>query len=182
MSIRSVAVRCPRRAQAGAIPRRIVLATAVFALMTLASLPGAFPARAQTTVQVEVAATRHIYVTQFKSVTVRFGKPFASTVVGAPDIADVLPMSDRVIYIQGKKIGTTNISAFDKDKQLIAIIDVTVAIDTASIAGRSIPAPATSGIRVSSSNGQVVLSGMANDATVADGRWRSPRRRRPSCR
>ena len=126
------------------------------------------PACAQTSITVDVAATRHVYVTQFKSVTVRLGKPFAQTVVGAPDIADVLAMSDRVIYIQGKKIGTTNVSAFDKDKHLIAIIDVYVTIDAASIARQIRSSTGTRSIRVSSSNGQVVLSGVARDATVAD--------------
>lgn len=140
-----------------------VLAAIVFALF--ADLT---PARAQTSIEVEVAAIRHVYVTQRKSVTVRLGKPFASTVVGAPDIADVLPMSDRVIYIQGKKIGTTNVSAFDKDKRLIAIIDITVTIDAASIARQIRSSTGSRGIRVSSSNGQVVLSGVARDATAAD--------------
>jgi len=27
---------------------------------------------------------------------------------------DALPMSDRVLYIQGKKVGTTNVSVFDQ--------------------------------------------------------------------
>ena len=168
MSVKSVDVRRPRRAQAGAIPRRIVLPAAAFAGIALASLAGIVPARAQTSIKVEVAATRHIYVTQYKSVTVRFGKAFASTVIGAPDIADVLPMSDRVIYIQGKKLGTTNVSAFDKDKHLLAILDVTVSIDAASIARQIRSSTGSRGIRVSSSNGQVVLSGVARDATVAN--------------
>jgi pilus assembly protein CpaC len=77
-------------------------------------------------------------------------------------------MSDRVIYIQGKKIGTTNISAFDKDKKLIAIVDVTVTIDAAGIARQIRSGTGAQGIRVSSSNGQVVLSGVARDATAAD--------------
>ncbi|MGA7974722.1 MAG: type II and III secretion system protein family protein, partial [Pseudolabrys sp.] len=168
MSVKSVDVRRPRCAQAGAIPRRIVLPAAAFAAIALASLAGILPARAQTSIKVEVAATRHIYVTQYKSVTVRFGKAFASTVIGAPDIADVLPMSDRVIYIQGKKLGTTNVSVFGKDKHLLAILDVTVSIDAASIARQIRSSTGSRGIRVSSSNGQVVLSGVARDATVAN--------------
>lgn len=53
---------------------------------------------------------------------------------GSPEIADVLPMSDRVLYVQGKKVGTTNVSVFGKDKRLIAILDVEVAIDARAIA------------------------------------------------
>jgi pilus assembly protein CpaC len=127
-------------------------------------------AGAQTAVGIELqdAVTRHIPVTQFKSRTVRLDRPFASTVVGSPDIADVLAMSDQVIYIQGKKIGTTNISAFDRDKRLIAVLDVEVTIDTENLAAHIRSSVGSNGIRVSSSNGQVVLSGQARDAVVAD--------------
>src|ERR1700733_13721887 len=48
-----------------------------------------------------------------KSRTIRILRPFTTATIGAPDIADVLPMSDRSLYIQGKKIGTTNLSLFD---------------------------------------------------------------------
>jgi pilus assembly protein CpaC len=124
--------------------------------------------RATPSIQVEEAATRHVTVTQFKSRTVRLDRPFTSTVIGAPEIADVLPISDRVIYIQGKKLGTTNISAFDKDKRLIAVLDVEVAIDTQSIAAQIRSGTGAGGIRVGSANGQVVLSGEARDAVVAE--------------
>lgn len=168
MSVGSVSVRCLRWAQSRRMPRCLPSWLLVLAAMTLMSLVGSMPAGAQTSVKVEVAATRHVYVTLHKSVTLRLGEAFASTVVGAPEVADVLPMSDRVIYVQGKKIGTTNVSAFDKDKKLIAIVDVTVAIDSASIAQQIRSSTGARGIRVSSSNGQVVLSGVARDATVAD--------------
>jgi pilus assembly protein CpaC len=107
-------------------------------------------------------------VTQFKSRTVKLGKAYASTVVGAPDIADVLPISDRVIYIQGKKIGTTNISAFDAEKRLIAVIDVEVALDTQALAAQIRSGTGTGGIRVQTSNGQIILAGEARDSAVAD--------------
>jgi pilus assembly protein CpaC len=107
-------------------------------------------------------------VAQNKSRTVRFERPFAQTVIGSPDIADVLAMSDRVIYIQAKKIGTTNISAFDADKHLIAVLDVEVTVDTQNLAAQIRGGTGATGIRVSSSNGQVVLSGEARDAATAD--------------
>ena len=100
--------------------------------------------------------------------TVRIDKPFDSTVIGAPEIADVLAVSDRVIYVQAKKVGTTNVAAFDKSKHLIAVLDVEVTPDTASIADQIRSSTQATGIKVSSSNGQVVLSGVARDATVAD--------------
>jgi pilus assembly protein CpaC len=44
-----------------------------------------------------------------------------------------LPMSDRVLYIQGKKIGTTNVSVFDQSMKLIGVLDVEVAIDAGNL-------------------------------------------------
>ena len=77
-------------------------------------------------------------------------------------------MSDRMLYIQGKKTGTTNVSVFDKDKNLLTVIDVTVTIDTAHIA-RSIQSSIDSpGIRVSGVNDQVLLTGMAKNAPDAE--------------
>ena len=76
---------------------------------------------------------RHIVVILNKSRTLRFDNPFASAVVGAPDIMDALPMSDRVLYIQGKKVGTTNVSVFDQSMKLIGVLDVEVSIDTRNL-------------------------------------------------
>ena len=88
----------------------------------------------------EPATTRHISLTRFKSRTLKLEKSFAQAVVGAPDIADVLPMSERVIYIQGKKIGTTNVSVFDQCKNLISVIDLEVTIDIENIKKRFVRA------------------------------------------
>src|SRR6516225_838189 len=67
---------------------------------------------------------RHIVVTLHKSRTLMLPLPFASAVVGSPELVDALPMSDRRLYIQGKKIGTTNVSVFNQSMQLAAVIDV----------------------------------------------------------
>lgn len=111
---------------------------------------------------------RRVTVTQNKSKTLELPQPFAAVVVGDPKIADALVMSGNIVYLQGKKPGTTNISVFDRNKQLITVIDVNVTIDTQYIA-RNIHASLESpGIRVSGINKQVVLSGMARDASDAE--------------
>ena len=45
------------------------------------------------------AVTRHVSVPQYKSRTFKIDRPFASTAIGAPEIADVLPVSDHIFYI-----------------------------------------------------------------------------------
>jgi len=113
----------------------------------------------------ESGRVRHIVMTLNKSRTLRFDNPFASAVVGAPDIVDALPMSDRVLYIQGKKVGTTNISVFDQSMNLIGVLDVEVAIDTGNLQ-RKIRSLTGSGIRVRSSNAQIVLGGVTGNAAT----------------
>ena len=125
-------------------------------------------AQAQSWVSEGGGGVRHIVVTINKSRTLRFDKPFASAVVGAPDIVDALPMSDRVLYIQGKKVGTTNLSVFDQNMKLIGVLDVEVAIDTGNLQEKIRSITGSRGIRVRSSNGQIVLSGVAGNAVAAE--------------
>ena len=130
--------------------------------LTLAWCAGA--ARAQV---VEDAPVRHITVTLNKSKTLTFRQPFTTAVIGSPDIADLLPMTDHTLYVQGKKVGMTNISVFDTDKRLVAVVDLEVAPDTASLHGKIAASTGSQNINVSSVNGQVVLSGEATDAVSA---------------
>src|SRR5215475_1952883 len=109
---------------------------------------------------------RRIVVTLFKSRTFRLDQAFATAVIGAPEIADVMPMSDHSLYIQGKKVGTTNLTVFDQNQKLVTIFDVEVAVDTGNLQEKIQASTGSRGIRVSSSNGQVILSGQAVDAVA----------------
>src|SRR3954464_14401635 len=76
-----------------------------------------------------------------KSETVRIEVPIADVLVGASEITDVIPVSDRTLYMLGKKLGTTNVSLFDSAKKLVGVIDVVVTEDPviareASVAAR----------------------------------------------
>jgi pilus assembly protein CpaC len=122
------------------------------------------PASAQV---VEGAPVRHITITLNKSKTLRFSEPFSSAVIGAPDIADILPMTEETLYVLGKKTGTTSISVFAADKHLIAVVDLEVSLDTAALHGKIATSTGSGNIKVSSANGQVVLSGEASDAVAA---------------
>jgi len=118
--------------------------------------------------QSEGDVVRHVVVTLNKSRSFRLDKSFSTAVVGSPDIADVLPMTDRSLYVQGKKIGTTNVSVYDQSMMLVGVLDVEVALDERNLQEKIEMTTGTRGIRVSSSNGQVVLSGQATDAVAAD--------------
>ena len=111
---------------------------------------------------------RRVIVTVNKSRTLPVEKAFTKVIVGAAQFVDVLPMSDRVLFLQGKKLGATNVSIFDADGKLIEILDIEVAIDTADIQQKIKASTGINAIRVSTSGTQVILTGMAPDTVVAD--------------
>jgi pilus assembly protein CpaC len=110
----------------------------------------------------------HIEVVEHKSKNLRLPEPVEDVAVGARDIADAVPVSDRELYILGKQVGTTNILLYGKDKRLVGIVDVEVKLDAAS-AGRQIRAASGgSNIRVDSVDGKFVLKGNSGDSQVAE--------------
>src|SRR5262249_25106965 len=116
----------------------------------------------------EIEYARPLFLTLGKSRPLRIERPFAKAVVAAPDIADVMPISNQVLYIQAKKVGTTNVSLFDDKAQVVAIIDLAVNLDIVSLQQQIRASTGSAGIRVSASGGQVILSGRAADALAAD--------------
>jgi pilus assembly protein CpaC len=106
-------------------------------------------------------------VTVNKSRTFHIHRRFKHAVVGAPDILDAMPVSDRTLYLLGKKIGTTNVSVFADNGDLIGVLDVVVEADVGDLRRKIDVRGEGGGIRVASENGQVVLSGTARDAVAA---------------
>jgi pilus assembly protein CpaC len=150
--------------------RRLLAAVCMAAaIVTVTTLFPTYQALAQISSSVEDMSvdSRHVNIIVNKSRTIKFETPFSAAVVGNPGIADVLPMSDRVVYIQGKKTGTTNVSVFDKKKQLTAVLDITVTLDTTQIKRSIVESIGNRSIRVTVSENQIVLSGMARDAEQA---------------
>src|ERR1700730_11754039 len=158
--------RIARRRMWGLGLRHLLFVPVIIASALLGLGPGPLH-HAQAQIE-DSGPVRHIVVTVNKSRTLRLEKPFASAVVGSPDIVDALPMSDRTLYIQGKKVGTTNVSVFDQGMQLIGVIDVEVTLDTGNLQEKIRSSTGSRGIRVGSSNGQIVLSGVASNAVAAD--------------
>ena len=106
-------------------------------------------------------------VTLNKSRTLCFSDPFSTAVIGAPEIADVLPMTDSMLYVQGKKVGATNISVFDQQRRLVSVIDLDVTPDTTSLQSKIAASTGGRDINVTSANGEIVLSGEASDGLAA---------------
>ena len=114
----------------------------------------------QTSQRIEVPVVLH------KSETVRVDFAFGDALVGDPEIADVVPLTNQSIYILGKKVGVTRLSLLDAKKQILGVVDIEVTYDL-DILRRSLKGNANfSKIHVSSVNGKVLLTGVAPDAVV----------------
>lgn len=103
-----------------------------------------------------------------KSENVRTELSFVDVVVGDPEVADVMPLTDRTISVLGRKVGLTRISVYGEGKQLVGVFDVEVSHDTGKIAEAIRSQFPASRIKVSTINGRVMLSGLVPDGVTLD--------------
>jgi pilus assembly protein CpaC len=166
--------------------QRSLLAGAAAGFLALAAgvIPGATPAQAadgvrpgagrvvrdsaERVVRVGGGKVDAISVARGKSETLRVDVPFADLVVGDPEIADVVPLTDRSFYILGRAVGGTNVSVYDAKKQLIGIMDIEVGFDAARLQAEIAQRLPASQISVSTVNGKLMLSGTVRDAPSVD--------------
>ncbi len=152
---------------------RLAKILSAFALVSTVCVPHAVIAGSHSSsnarvVTISGANARLVTVEKGKPQTIRTTRPYIEVVVGDPEIATIQPLTDRSFYVIGKKAGTTGISLFDDNAQPVAAIDLEVSVDTTRLK-RSIQANVPdSNINVSTSNGQIVLSGSAKDKVSAD--------------
>ncbi len=134
-------------------------------LLAPGSLHGA---QAQRLLQVS-GAKRSISVTVAvgKTEDVRIDGAFTDITIGDSDVADISPLTDRTISILGKKIGTTRVTLYGEGKMQIGIFDIEVTYDVTRLA-TEIAHFSDGGIKVSSINGRIMLSGTARDAATLD--------------
>jgi pilus assembly protein CpaC len=134
--------------------------------MTVALAPAASQARQQIALA-SAARAAMVTVTVGKSQDVHTDQSFADIMVGAPDIADVNPLTDHSLSILGKKIGTTRVTVYGQDKKPVGIFDVEVSYDISWLASE-IARFTGGGVKVSSINRRIVLSGTVADAVTLD--------------
>lgn len=141
-------------------------------LLVLATLvPSARPAHAQVSTLPRTggnAVLSRMKLTVNKSQTIRVKAAFADVLVGSSEIADVVPISDRTIYLLGKKVGTTNVSLIDADKKLVGLIDVEVKPDVQAITAQVRQSTGERGLTVDNQGDRLLLGGVAEDAPTVD--------------
>src|ERR1044071_2965740 len=95
------------------------------------ALLAAQPALAQVSVATGVGAGE-LDVPVNKSQVLRSDQPYTKALIGNPDIADIVPITDTSVYVLGKKTGTTSLTLYNHD-HLIAVVDVVVGPDVVTL-------------------------------------------------
>ncbi len=150
-------------------PKRLARALAILAVA--ASIAGAAQAATLAKSRATTIAARgrgSVTVSMGNTETLRTGASYVDLVVGDPDIADAMPLTDRSFYVHGKKLGTTTISAYDAAKTLVGEVEVEVSYNTSRLRGeikRNLPG---SNVDVSSVNGHIMMSGSVADGVALD--------------
>lgn len=146
------------------------LRKAVLAATALAAFCAAQPALAQASA-ISVAEGVHageVAVPVNKSQVIRSDRPYAKALIGNPEIADVLPLTDQSLYVLGKKMGTTSLTLYDRSNMLIAVVDVVVGPDVISLRRQLSELMPVDGLGARISNDSIVLEGVVPDAVAAD--------------
>jgi len=142
--------------------RRAALAAAAIAAIAVAQ-----PATAQISVASEVSAGE-LNVPINKSQVIRADRPYSKALIGNPEIADIVPISDTSVYVLGKKYGTTSLTLYDRANRLIAVVDVSVGPDVMTLKHQLGDLMPGDQVSARMSNDSVILEGMVSSAVAAD--------------
>ena len=103
-----------------------------------------------------------------KSQVIRSDRPYARALIGNPEIADVLPLTDESLYVLGKATGTTSLTLYDRANNLIAVVDVVVGPDVISLRRQLSELMPVDEVGARISNDSIVLEGIVSSAPAAD--------------
>lgn len=103
-----------------------------------------------------------------KSQIVSTDRPIARAMIGNADIADILPVTDRSIYVLGKAMGTTSLTLYDSGGRVMTIMDVAVGPDVDAFRDQVAQLIPGQDIDAHISGNAMVLTGLVSDAGAID--------------
>lgn len=115
----------------------------------------------------EAASVRDMTVVMHNTDVLMFDEIIGSYAVGDPEIADVLPIRGKEAYLQGKKLGTTNLTVMSADGVRRAVFNIEVTLNVKGISKAIKRAEPRADLDISTSNGRIILSGTVPDAPSA---------------
>lgn len=100
-----------------------------------------------------------------KSQILHVDRPYKDLLVSNPEIADVMPITDRSVYILGKKTGSTSLSIYGANKRLLSIVDISVGANVGNLKSRLYELIPTEKIEIRAVNDSIVLSGTVSNSS-----------------
>jgi len=148
------------------LPQRLLAGAALALALPLApATPALADAPVRTSSPSVHAGTLEVPLN--KSEIVSTDVNISKAMIGNDEIADVLPVSGRSIYVLGKKMGTTSLTLYDAGNRVISIMDVAVGPDVEALRAQLAEYVPNEHIDARISNDAVVLSGMVSDPAAS---------------
>jgi pilus assembly protein CpaC len=94
-----------------------------------------------------------------KSQILRVDQRFGDLRLGNSAIADVVPLTDRTIYVLGKAVGSTSMTILGANGRLLAVVDLMVTFDAQGLKAKLAEIVPSSRIEVRAVNNTMILSG-----------------------
>ena len=107
-----------------------------------------------------------LMVPLYKSRVVTLDEPAARISVGNAEIADILILRSRQLYVLGKDLGTTNVLLWDSNDNLIGTVSVEVTHDLQGLKAKLHHLMPDEQIEVYSAQRNIVLSGRVSNVTA----------------
>ncbi|HYH17738.1 MAG TPA: type II and III secretion system protein family protein [Azospirillum sp.] len=142
--------------------------TAIVCALSLSLCFGRSADAAEPSVRIETANPRlagEIQLPVNKSRVLRVDRPVTDILVGSPEVADVMALSDRSVYVLGRKLGSTSLALYGENRQLIAVMDLTITPDLPTLRQRLHEIMPRERIDVRAANESVVLSGPVSNGS-----------------
>jgi pilus assembly protein CpaC len=116
----------------------------------------------------QLGQAQELIVPLYKSRVLSGNTPIARVSVGNPDIADILILRDRELYVLGKDLGTTNVLLWNATDQLVGSVAVEVTHDLDGLKRKLFELLPNEQIDVHAAQRSIVLSGSVSSLANMD--------------
>ena len=103
-----------------------------------------------------------------KSQVLTVDRPFGKAMIGSEEIADIMPITNRSLYVLGKKMGTTSLTVYDNANNVISVVDIAVGPDIVSLRRQLSELIPGEPIGAKISNNSVILTGIVSNGPAID--------------
>jgi pilus assembly protein CpaC len=107
----------------------------------------------------QLAQTTELVVPLYKSRILSSSMPVERVSVGNPNIADILILRQRELYVLGRDLGTTNVLLWDNDDRLVGSVTVEVAHDLDGLKQKLFELMPNENVAIYSAQRSIVLAG-----------------------